>query len=99
MMLVIIVLTAIELFFDFGRRWNRRQVHWRRRHGLLECPGSANGSRLAWLRRRAAGGEAHGARQQRLGDGRTATNPNPDRCVYRKPYPDLLSEESAKLAR
>ena len=46
---------------DRGRRRNRRQVHRRRRHGVLECPGSAPRPCSARLCRRVAGGTTHGA--------------------------------------
>ena len=52
---------------DLGRGRDRRQVHRRWRHGVLECPGPARRPRVARLRRCVAGRAPDGARQRYMG--------------------------------
>ncbi len=69
---------------DIARGRHGRQIHRRRRHGVLECSGSTPRPRAARLRRRVAGGPAHGAGQRYLGGGRAAANQHQDRAQLRQ---------------
>ena len=69
---------------DFRREGHRRQVHRRRRHGILECAGGGPRSRAGCVSWRAAGRAADGSRQQDLGSGRKGRFSHPDRTEHRQ---------------
>ena len=69
---------------DLRREGHRRQVHRRRRYGILECAGGGPQSRAGCVSWRAAGRAADGSRQQDLGSGREGRFSHPDRTEQRQ---------------